>query len=133
MSLLFLPSLNLKKILSHRQYEVVEHVVFFGTKKEAARSLNMSERTLETHMKSIYTLTGINHITELVLLYVGYSYEIMKDLTDRKRELMSKITLLFFIAQLGWGVNDEIYARRRRTSREQYYYSETYIPYTDGN
>lgn len=76
--------------LSSRQYEVVERIVFCGTKKEAADSLGISPRTMETHTKIIYRILKITKINELILWYCSLEFNIQEQIKE-KQEKLTKI------------------------------------------
>lgn len=75
------------KILSDREFEIVEHLVFFGTKKEAAPPLGITERTMETHTKNIFRKLGITKLNELVLVYCSITFKIADQIEARRNEL----------------------------------------------
>lgn len=79
------------KILSDREYEVVEHLVYFGTKKEAAPILGITERTMETHTKNIFRKLGITKLNELVLIYCSMTFKIADQIEARRIHLTKKM------------------------------------------
>lgn len=78
------------KILSDRECEVAEHLVFFGTKKEAAPVLGITDRTMETHSKNIYRKLGITKLNELILIYCSKTFNIGDQILAKKEELSKK-------------------------------------------
>lgn len=53
--------------LSNREQEVVQHLLEGKSNKLIALSLNVSERTVEFHLKNIYTKFGVGSRVELIL------------------------------------------------------------------
>jgi len=110
-------------ILSDREFEVVEHIVYLGTTKEAAPHLAITERTLETHRKNIFRKLKITKLNELVLWYCGVKFRISEQIETAKKEIIpvtKKITnvamCIIFIYYTG--IDPENYRRNRRFRRE---------------
>lgn len=77
----------MEKLLSDREFEVAEHLVYFGTKKEAAPMLGITERTMETHTKNIFRKLGITKLNELVLIYCSMTFKIADQIEARRIQL----------------------------------------------
>ena len=77
--------------LSDREFEIVEHLVYLGTKKETAPSLGITERTLETHTKNIFRKLGITKLNDLVLWYCGVKFKISEKIEETKKEVVPAI------------------------------------------
>jgi DNA-binding CsgD family transcriptional regulator len=56
-----------KKSLSHREEEVVTLLMHGNSNKQIAAALHISERTVEFHLKNIYTKLHVNSRIELIL------------------------------------------------------------------
>lgn len=60
-------------LLTSRQYEIVEHVVAGEYNKCIAKDLNISYRTLRTHIEHIHEKLGTHNIAQLcALVWRGY-------------------------------------------------------------
>lgn len=77
------------KLLSDREFEIAERLVYMGTKKEAAPSLGITERTLETHTKNIFRKLTITKLNELVLWYCGETFRITAQIESKKQEVFT--------------------------------------------
>lgn len=77
------------KLLSDREFEIAERLVYMGTKKEAAPSLGITERTLETHAKNIFRKLMITKLNELVLWYCGETFRITAQIESKKQEVFT--------------------------------------------
>ncbi|MDR2949203.1 MAG: LuxR C-terminal-related transcriptional regulator [Prevotella sp.] len=112
----------MRKLLSNRELEIVERLVYMGTKKEAAPSLGITERTLETHTKNIFRKLTITKLNELVLWYCGETFHITEQIESRKKEVMSitrKSTtiLIILIFTIITAVDHSEFLRYRRYRR----------------
>lgn len=63
-------------IVSDREFEIVETVVRYGSKKEAAAALNRSVYTVETTIKNVYEKLGFNKISDLTLWFCAVKFNI---------------------------------------------------------
>ncbi|QIK56042.1 hypothetical protein G7051_17425 [Dysgonomonas sp. HDW5B] len=80
-----------RDLLSDREFEIVEELVFKGTKKEAAVPLGITVRTVETQTKFIYKKIGITKLNELTLWYCAVKFNIAKQIEIRKKEIKTGI------------------------------------------
>ena len=58
--------------LTKREIEVINALVQADNQKEAAYHLNLTTRTFENHLKSIYNKTGVNNQKKLILIAAHY-------------------------------------------------------------
>ena len=58
--------------LTKREIEVINALVQADSQKEAAYYLNLTVRTFESHLKSIYEKTGVNNQKKLILMAAHY-------------------------------------------------------------
>lgn len=59
------------KLLTSREYEVLHHIVSGKSSKEAAISLDISPRTVESHRAHIMEKTSVKGLAELVRLWLA--------------------------------------------------------------
>lgn len=76
-----------RELLSDREFEIAQELVFKGTKKEASQPLGITVRTVETQTKRIYEKLGITKLNELVLWYCAVAFDIAKQIEDKKKEV----------------------------------------------
>lgn len=76
-----------RELLSDREFEIAEELVFKGTKKEASVGLGITVRTVETQAKFIYRKIGITKLNELTLWYCAVKFNIAKQIEVRKKEI----------------------------------------------
>lgn len=110
------------KLLSNRELEIVERLVYMGTKKEAAPSLGITERTLETHTKNIFRKLMITKLNELVLWYCGETFHIAEQIESRRKEITAiarkgSMILVILIFTVSTAVDHSEYLRYLRYRR----------------
>lgn len=93
------------KRISIREFEIVESVIYHGSKKEAADALNRSLYTIETTIKNVYERLGINKISDLTLWFCGVKFGI-SDQVEAFKNVAFTITLILIISLEG--INNDI-------------------------
>ena len=110
----------MKSCISDREFEIVESVIFHGSKKEAADALNRSLYTVETTIKNVYDHLGLNKISDLTLWFCGVKFGIANEVSAFKSSVMAiVITALFSIDGMH---NTQMRTRRiaaKETSRSE--------------
>lgn len=110
----------MKSCISDREFEIVESVIYYGSKKEAADALNRSLYTVETTIKNVYDHLGLNKISDLTLWFCGVKFGIASEVSAFKSSVMAIIvTALFSIDGIH---NTQIRTRRiiaEETSRTE--------------
>ena len=85
------------KRISIREFEIVESVIYHGSKKEAADALNRSLYTIETTIKNVYERLGINKISDLTLWFCGVKFGI-SDQVEAFKNVAFAIALVLIIS-----------------------------------
>lgn len=85
------------KRISIREFEIVESVIYHGSKKEAADALNRSLYTIETTIKNVYERLGINKISDLTLWFCGVKFGI-SDQVEAFKNVAFAISLVLIIS-----------------------------------
>lgn len=83
--------------ISIREFEIVESVIYHGSKKEAADALNRSLYTIETTIKNVYERLGINKISDLTLWFCGVKFGI-SDQVEAFKNVAFAIALVLIIS-----------------------------------
>lgn len=83
--------------ISIREFEIVESVIYHGSKKEAADALNRSLYTIETTIKNVYERLGINKISDLTLWFCGVKFGI-SDQVEAFKNVAFAISLVLIIS-----------------------------------
>jgi len=102
--------------LSAREFEIAEQIALGASKKEVANNINRSTYTVETTIKNVYEKLGINKLSDLVLWYCGYVFNISKEIDARKKQVLATIIILA-ISFHGYD-ESQFSIRRYRRSRE---------------
>lgn len=96
--------------ISQREFEIVESVILYGSKKEAAEALNRSLYTVETTIKHVYEKKGFNKISDLTLWFCGVKFGISDQVTAFKNAVLTITLLLLFSAE---GFNNDLFSVQR--------------------
>lgn len=107
-----------KKVLSTRLFEIAQELVFKGTKKEASEALGITVRTVETQTKHIYEKLGITKLNELVLWYCAVSFDISKQIEDKKKEVGAAGLILLITINITFDHHELFRLRRYRREVE---------------
>jgi DNA-binding CsgD family transcriptional regulator len=103
-------------MLTKREFEITEHLVYYGTKKETAPILGITERTLETHTKNIFRKLGITKLNELVLWYCGEKFNIKEKIASTKKEIC--IGTICLILSFSISIDYNLIIRNRNFRRD---------------
>ncbi len=95
----------MKNCISNREFEVVESVIYHGSKKEAAEALNRSLYTVETTIKNVYDHLGLNKISDLTLWFCGVKFGIADQVSAFKN--VALVFGVFFLISFE-GLNNEL-------------------------
>lgn len=112
----------MKLVLSKCEFEVAERLALGMTKKEVADKTYRSVHTVETTVRNIYEKLGIRKLSELVLWYCGYEFNISSLIDRRKSQILAVMFLVIFSLDLVF--DNEEFCRVRRGRRR---YEETEI------
>lgn len=99
--------------LTKRETEVAELLAWGATKKEAAKNLFVSERTIENHTRNIYEKTGVTKINELSAWWFCTNFHISFDLSPLTRRAIA--TCLFVLVVFQMTFNSDTIIRAQRT------------------
>lgn len=83
-----------KEVLSHREFELLEPLVFGKTKKEVAAKHNLSIYTVETTVKNAYKKVMASNLAEFIMWYYSVTFDMAKEITEKKKEVLSVVLLL---------------------------------------
>ena len=85
--------------LTMRENEVAELFAWGAAKKEVASLLNVSERTVENHARSIYEKTGCGKVNELSAWWFCTHFNISFDLSPlRRTAIATAMTIMMIFA-----------------------------------
>lgn len=96
--------------ISKREFEIVESVILYGSKKEAAEALNRSLYTVETTIKHVYEKKSINKISDLTLWFCGIKFGIADQVAAFKNAVLTIALVLVFSAE---GINNDLFSVQR--------------------
>ncbi len=102
----------MKNYISDREFEIVESVIYHGSKKEAAEALNRSLYTVETTIKNVYDHLGLNKISDLTLWFCGVKFGIADQVAAFKN--IALILGIFFLVSVEGLNNDLILSNQQR-------------------
>lgn len=105
--------------LTKRETEIAELFAWGASKKDVAKRLFISERTVENHARNIYAKIGCQKINELCAWWFCTTFHISFDLSPLKRNVITAFMLILLTPQIiGWDNQDYCRARSRtRTTR----------------
>lgn len=106
----------MKTHISDRAFEIVESVIYHGSKKEAAEALNRSLYTVETTIKNVYDHLGLNKISDLTLWFCGVKFGIADQVAAFKN--IALILGIFFLVSVE-GLNNDLIQPRRYSMSPQ--------------
>lgn len=112
----------MKAVLSRCEFEIAERLALGMTKKEVADKTFRSVHTVETTVRNIYDKLGLKKLSDLVLWYCGYEFNISSLIERRKSQILAIVFLVIFSLDLA--INNEEFCRVRRGRRR---YEETEI------
>ncbi len=101
--------------LTNREAEIAELLAWGASKKEVAKYLFVSERTVENHTRSIYKKTKCGKVNELSAWWFCTNFNISFELSPLKRKIVSALMLLVFLPQIYMSYDDMV--RRSNRSR----------------
>lgn len=105
----------MRSSISDREFEIVESVILYGSKKEAAEALNRSLYTVETTIKHVYEKKGFNKISDLTLWFCAVKFGIANQVSAFKGSVLTiMITALFAVDGM---YNTQIRIRRINTEK----------------
>ncbi|NLO70247.1 MAG: hypothetical protein GX102_04755 [Porphyromonadaceae bacterium] len=103
--------------LSKCEFEIVERISLGESKKEVADRTNRSVHTVETTLKNVYSKLGINKVTDLILLYCGYTFNISQQISEKKKEILASLLFVIFSSTVYTDTSHLINARFIRNRR----------------
>jgi DNA-binding CsgD family transcriptional regulator len=83
-----------------RENEIAELFAWGASKKDVAKRLFVSERTVENHARNIYGKIGCNKVNELSAWWFCTHFNISFDLSPLKRKTIAIIMLAIILPQL---------------------------------
>lgn len=103
--------------LSSREREIAELLAWGASKKEIAKQLFLSVRTVENHARAIYEKTGCKKSNQLSAWWFCTHYHISFDLSPLKRTLISLFFLAILMPSIYTHDNSMLRTQRTRTTR----------------
>lgn len=107
------------EILTRCEFEIAERIALGESKKEVAFHTHRSVRTVENTVRNIYEKLGFNKITDLVLWYCGYTFNISLLISERKKQIIAGIFLILISINIMLDDSDDVYRCRRRNTRRK--------------
>jgi len=89
--------MNTNAALTPRQSQMAELLAWGATKKDVAKSLKVSIRTVETTIRSIFERTEVTKVNELSAWWFCTQFHISFDLSPIKRAVLSVSLLLLIV------------------------------------
>lgn len=83
-----------KEVLSQREFELTEPMVFGLSKKQIASKFHLSIYTIETTVKNVYAKIGASNLAEFIMWYYSVTFDMGKEITEKKKEVLSVVLLL---------------------------------------
>lgn len=111
--------MNQNAKLTSRERDVAELLAWGATKKDVAKHLFISERTVENHTRSIYEKTETNKVNELSAWWFCDRFHIPMSLSPLSRKIISSVILAVYIFGAS---NDLLYHQRVRISSSRITY-----------
>lgn len=102
--------------LTKRESEIAELVAWGGSKKEIASHLFISERTVENHIKNIYSKVGCGKSNELSAWWFCTRFHISFDLSPLKRQIVGFFLLLITLPQIATVDDSDQWLKPSRTT-----------------
>lgn len=98
--------------LSNREYEIAAHLSWGATKKEIARKLYISVRTVENTARNIYEKIQVNNVAQLVAWMFCKKFN--------KSMVINPLLSAFFMMLVGATTLKKEYNRNNCSTREDY-------------
>lgn len=88
------------KSLTKRESEIAELFAWGASKKDVAKRLFISERTVENHTRNIYDKTGCSKVNELSAWWFCKTFHISFELLPFKRNAITMVMIMLMIPQI---------------------------------
>lgn len=85
------------KSLTKRESEIAELFAWGASKKDVAKRLFISERTVENHTRNIYDKTGCSKVNELSAWWFCKTFHISFELSPFKRNAITMVMIMLMI------------------------------------
>ena len=92
--------MNNAKPLTKRESEIAELFAWGASKKDIAKRLFISERTVENHTRNIYEKTGCSKVNELSAWWFCKTFHISFELSPFKRNAITTVMIMLMIPQI---------------------------------
>ena len=92
--------MNNAKPLTKRESEIAELFAWGASKKDIAKRLFISERTVENHIRNIYEKTGCSKVNELSAWWFCKTFHISFELSPFKRNAITMVMIMLMIPQI---------------------------------
>ena len=92
--------MNNAKPLTKRESEIAELFAWGASKKDIAKRLFISERTVENHTRNIYEKTGCSKVNELSAWCFCKTFHISFELSPFKRNAITMVMIMLMIPQI---------------------------------
>ena len=92
--------MNNAKPLTKRESEIAELFAWGASKKDVAKRLFISERTVENHTRNIYDKTGCSKVNELSAWWFCKTFHISFELSPFKRNAITMVMIMLMIPQI---------------------------------
>ena len=108
--------MNPRVVLTKRESEIAELVAWGGSKKEIADRLFLSERTVENHIKNIYSKVECGKLNELSAWWFCTRFHISFDLSPLKRSIIGFFLFMITLPQIATVDDNDTWMKPQRTS-----------------
>lgn len=88
------------KPLTKRESEIAELFAWGASKKDIAKRLFISERTVENHTRNIYEKTGCSKVNELSAWWFCKTFHISFELSPFKRNAITMVMIMLMMPQI---------------------------------
>lgn len=88
------------KSLTKRESEIAELFAWGASKKDVAKRLFISERTVENHTRNIYEKTGCSKVNELSAWWFCKTFHISFELSPFKRNAITMVMIMLMIPKI---------------------------------
>lgn len=92
--------MNLFATLTKRQWEIVEYIGFGYSMKEAAYDLGISVETVKIHLKTIYSIIGIQKATELAKFLYCRRFGLALEMCEPAKRMGALVLMFIFVGSL---------------------------------
>ena len=115
-------TVNNEKTLSAREREILRYLAQGNSQKEIAEILELSQFTVDNHIRHIKEKTGLHKVTELTAAWFVKKYHLpLTDLSARLKRIIAGALLLLSLFSAVLDTGDMLRPTRARRGRKNEY------------